>query len=109
METSFSLAFSRVLQRRDQRRIAERLGVSESTVSGWKKGRHVPEVETAVEIERILGLKPGELTVHLGFLPLEAGEVTITTPESAVIADDTLTGRDKRLVLDLLARIRDEK
>jgi hypothetical protein len=67
-----------------------------------------PAVETAVLIEQTLALEPGHLTVHLGFLPIAGGTVEIRSPEEAVIADATLSGRDKRLVLDLLARVRGE-
>jgi hypothetical protein len=38
----------------DQRFIAKRLGVSETLVSGWRRGRAVPNAERLVQLRRLL-------------------------------------------------------
>lgn len=102
---NFALALRENTQRGDQTRIAARLGISTSVVNDWFKGRAEPNARQAVLIEEELGVEPGSLTIHLGFLPPVAGTVNIDTPEKAIIADGRLTGRQKRSLLDLIEQM----
>jgi transcriptional regulator with XRE-family HTH domain len=104
--TNFGLALAAVLQRGDQTRLAQALDSSTSTISGYVKGESEPPPRTAVRIEEVLGVEPGSLTIHLGYLPPAARDISITTPEEAIIADASLTGRAKRVLLDLLSEFR---
>jgi transcriptional regulator with XRE-family HTH domain len=106
MNDSFAHELNRLLPRGEGRRIARALGINESNVSGWRKGQHGISVEHAIALEELLDLEPGTLTVHLGFLPPTAAQLNILTPEAAIGADATLDTEAKRLMLDLLARLR---
>lgn len=99
---AFSLAVNQYLPRGKQRAIADELGIPPTTLSGWVKGRRTPSNDEAIQLEEVLELEPGTLTVHLGFLPLGAREVNIASVEEAVIADARLGGDQKRIVLDLI-------
>lgn len=57
-----------------QTAIAKAVGVSTSTLSAWKLGQAEPDrYEVTFALERALGAPAGELSRHLGYLPLEAG------------------------------------
>jgi transcriptional regulator with XRE-family HTH domain len=103
---AFGLAVARHLTRRgDQTRLGEALDLKPSTLSGYVNGKRIPPVEVAAAMERHLDLDPGTLTVHLGYLPLEAGEVNITSTEEAIIADGRLTGSQKSHMLWLFGEL----
>jgi len=50
--------------RGSQSRIADALGVRVQTVNKWSKGHNVPEPQHWRELERLLGLDAGMLTLH---------------------------------------------
>lgn len=81
-----------------QEDLAARLEVKQSTVSGWENGVNPPdEIETTFEIERILKVKPGVLSRHLGYLPVEAVQVACSFEEA--IADDPYLDEADRTTL----------
>lgn len=44
-----------------QEELAERLGVSRSAVAAWETGRKYPQMSTAIEIAKVLGVTVDEL------------------------------------------------
>lgn len=68
-----ALARALTLSGRPQRDIAAAIGVSDRTLSDWKLGKSEPErAETTFALERELNIPAGELSRHLGYVPLEA-------------------------------------
>ena len=47
--------------RMTQLELAYRLGIKEKTVCYWETGRSDPQIETAVDIARILGVEPEKI------------------------------------------------
>lgn len=99
---------SHLTERGSQAQLARDLNVRPSTLNGWVKGTRAPDLADIVKIEQALDLKAGTLTVYVGFIPVDTTNVDMTSPEQAIIADPTLDGRDKRMLLDMLARFRGE-
>lgn len=81
----FGVALDKVLAVRNLKQvdIAAALGTTQSTVSAWKRGHCLPDMETVFALERLLGLRPGQLSRHLGYLPLET-ETAKATVEDAI-------------------------
>lgn len=103
---AFALAASRHLNERGARtRLAKAIDVKPQTLSGWINGSRMPPVEKVSEIEEHLALPPGTLTVHLGYLPLAAKDVTITSTEEAIIADQRFDGSQKRLLFQMIDQL----
>lgn len=105
----FALALSVELEHRGRgakSALATQLERPVSTVSGWINGTRTPDPDDTFAIERALELEPGRLSHLLGYLPLDARTVEVSEPEDAIIADGSLPGREKRLLLDMLASIR---
>ena len=82
--------------------LAGRLGVSPTAVSAWELGNK-PPIDVAAEIEAALGLEPGYLTRHLGYVPADLPPDAITrlhvsVPE-AIERDPLLNEHRKRVLL----------
>lgn len=75
-------------------------------VKNWINGKTEPSRPTVIAVEAFLDLVPGTLSRHLGWLPVGAPEVP--EPEAAVIADTRFTGEQRRILLALMERFRDE-
>lgn len=71
--------------------------LSQPWVSEIRRGIKEPTVDVAFAIERVLGAKPGQLSRHLGYLPLDAK--ASTTVRSAIEADPMLDERGRRSLL----------
>lgn len=59
METSYplmSLAAARVNAKLTQKELADKVGVSESTIVAWESGRRYPNVRMLGKIEQALGM-----------------------------------------------------
>jgi hypothetical protein len=69
-------------------------------VKNWISGKNEPPRPTVTAIEKFLDLEPGDLSRHLGWLPVGSSE--IPTLEAAVLADSELTGEQRRVLLQLL-------
>lgn len=80
------------------------VGVSGAAASNWVRGVNRPDPDRLFALERALGCSPGELSRLLGYLPLEAKDVT--SPEDAVRSDHTLSGNQRDALLDVLAAYR---
>lgn len=94
----FGLALTTALARagRTQREIAEAIGVSISAMSEWKRGVSEPERhDVTFSLEREIGTAPGELSIHLGYLPAEA----LGSWESALLSDPDIDDRLREVIL----------
>jgi hypothetical protein len=75
--------------------IAEVVDVSEDAARRWLRGENAPRDPLAVfAIEQHLGCPPGDLSRHLGFVPVGAVSVT-----AAIEADEALTPEARRILL----------
>lgn len=83
-------------------------GPSQSTVSSWMTGRHAPtSPEVTFAVERVLELRPGQLSQLYGYLPVSARSPGPSV-EAAVGASD-LSERDKRLLLGVYREMRRDR
>lgn len=88
--------------------IAEAIGYrSGGAISNWERGESPPDPETVFAIERFLELSPGELSQHLGYLPVEA-DTPPCTVESAVAADRRLRENERGALLAMYRVLRSE-
>lgn len=98
-------AFRRTLRLAVERRglsqtdLAEKLGVSQNSVSTWLLGRSVPEPERVFAIERALDVDPGSLSVHLGYVPSDAADAAKPGFREYVAAMPELDDSAKRAIL----------
>jgi transcriptional regulator with XRE-family HTH domain len=82
-----------------QRKLAEKLGVSHSTVAFWEQGKTLPTPVNVVDLERILELEPGTLARLLGYMPLDTMQREMRTVLDAIMADPDLGQRERDLLL----------
>lgn len=80
-----------------QRSLGAAIGVSQSQVSTWVNAIYEPNPYVVDTIEVTLGLQPGELSRHLGYLPLSFQPGTSSVRE-AIAADQLLDARAKAAV-----------
>ncbi len=73
--------------------------VSQGTISGWLRGGATPQPDSVFAIERALGLRPGDLSRHLGYVPV--GSDPAPDVLSAIDADTSI-GEDAKAGLRLL-------
>lgn len=89
----FPTALTDALQRRacSTAQAGRYADVSASMISHWSTGRNTPAPSQVFALEKGMKLKPGELSRHLGYLPLEAaGAVIRCSVSEAVRTDDDL-------------------
>ena len=68
-------------------------------ISAWIRGKAAPDTPSLTfEVERVLGVDPGTLSVHLGYLPPEAVR-TVASFESVLLADPGLNDDEKEMLL----------
>src|SRR6266540_5827550 len=82
-----------------QRKLAELLGVSHSTVAFWEQGKSLPTPTNVVDLERALELEAGTLARLLGYMPLETMRREMTNVLDAIMADPELGQRERELLL----------
>jgi transcriptional regulator with XRE-family HTH domain len=82
-----------------QRKLAEKLGVSHSTVAFWEQGKTLPTSVNVVDLERVLELEPGTLARLLGYMPLDTMQREMRTVLDAIMADPDLGQRERDLLL----------
>jgi transcriptional regulator with XRE-family HTH domain len=82
-----------------QRKLAEALGVSHSTVSFWEQGKTLPEPANVIDLERVLELESGALARLLGYMPPATMQREMATVLEAVMADPELGERERELLL----------
>lgn len=71
--TSFGRAISSAMRVRnvDDASVAVAVGASVGQLEAWTTGRAEPSPTSVFRLEQILGLLPGELSQHLGYVPVE--------------------------------------
>lgn len=89
------------------RELGEAIGLSHTVFTGWRNGDHEPAPTTAFDVERALGVPPGFLSLHLGYLPPEARAFTYPTEFDALINEDpSLDDRARRMLRVMYAELR---
>lgn len=71
--------------------------VSQPWISEIRRGAKEPSVEVAFAIEEVVGVKPGQLTRHLGYVP--AGARASASVVDAIEGDVRLDDRGRRSLL----------
>lgn len=74
--------------------VAEHVGLSDDAVRKWTKAGAEPPPLTVFAVERFLRLAGGELSRHLGYVPVGAISVA-----AAIEGDADLTDSSKRILL----------
>ena len=75
-------------------KLAELVGVSDDAVRKWTYGNPPTDPQRVFTIERHVEVSPGELSRHLGYLPVDAGVSVL----AAIDADPRLPEVAKRLL-----------
>ena len=72
-ETTFGRELCRARKRTGmiQAHLGGHVGVSPSLVSQWENNHAVPDANEVFRMEEVLGLTPGTLSTHLGYVPLD--------------------------------------
>lgn len=103
---AFGRALQDVLDRRgmSQTELAAEVGhvlgrkpISQPWVSEIRRGIKTPTPEVAIAMEKVLRVKPGQLTRHLGFLPVDAAPSVSVV--QAIEADPLLDERGRRSLI----------
>lgn len=99
-------AFGRALSdalaqsRKTQTAVAKAIGVSTSTLSDWKLGKSEPERPAVTfALERELGVDPGHLSRHLGYVPAEAAA---RSWRNALVHDPEIDDRIREALLAVI-------
>ncbi len=97
---AFADALRETLRLRGMRQedLAQTIGLKQATISGWITGASVPASDVVFAVERALDLRPGALSRHLGYLPVDAVK-NVATVRSAIIDDEGLTADQKAMLL----------
>jgi transcriptional regulator with XRE-family HTH domain len=84
-----------------QRALAKSVGVTAGAVWQWERdeGGTLPRLETAAEIERVLGLEPGRLSRLLGYVPAGARESRPASVIEAARSDPELGDSERELLI----------
>jgi transcriptional regulator with XRE-family HTH domain len=107
--TAFAAALDHImgLKGLTQRELGEQLGLSHTVFTGWRNGDHEPPPTTTFAVERALELPPGFLSIHLGYLPVEARTTTFPTEFDALLdADPSLDDRARRMLKVMYRELR---
>jgi transcriptional regulator with XRE-family HTH domain len=83
---------------------ADQARKSQPTVSFWESGTHEPEAEMVFAIERAIGVDPGSLSRHLGYVPADIDPASIALDVLTSIQNDPLLSREARRRLVTLYR-----
>ena len=75
----------------------------QNAVSAWLAGRVDMPPQRVFACERALGLRPGELSVHAGYVPVDA---PMTSLELALAADRGLSAAQREVVVALVETLR---
>lgn len=90
----------------NQADLADRLGVSQSTISRWRSGKNAPTVENVIDFARAVGDSPVAALVMFGFLrESEVGEVVhLKATADQLNAYDLLAELGRRLGIQVTQR-----
>lgn len=76
------------------------------TIYRWTRGLNEPSRPQVALLERELGCQPGELSAHLGYLPISA--IEDVSVETAISLDESLNSSARELLIQLLHTLRDQ-
>lgn len=97
-----ALALARRRAGLSQGRLGELVGEwKQGSVSDWERGNTECPPPVVMAIEEVLGLEPGDLSHHLGYLPLSAAGRTIEWDVIAAIVHDAHLTEVQRQALTL--------
>jgi len=88
-----------------RRGVAAGIDKTPSAFTHWTTGRSEPSRPEVLILETICGLEPGQLSCHLGWLPL--GITEQLTIEQVVLADPAISDANKAILLGLISQLRD--
>lgn len=80
--------------------VADELGTTPQALAHYEKGRRKVEPHTVFALETAIGLRPGELSRFLGYMPVDTESVPDCTVTDALAADPALTTRARQLLRD---------
>lgn len=81
-----------------QEHLGLEVGVSQAAVAAWEAGVNVPAPPTVFQLEVRLGLRAGQLSQHLDFLPLGAPRPTKVDVVEAILRSD-LSHENKQVLI----------
>ena len=84
------------------------VGLRQPAVVAWEMGDNVPAMEVVFGLERALGVRPGALSKHLGYLPLDAVK-TVCSLRQAIEEDTGLSDAEKRALLTMVNTMQDTR
>lgn len=76
--------------------VARHVGLSDDAVRKWLSGKSEPAPHVVFAVEELLGVAPGDLSRHLGYVPVGTTSVT-----AAIAADQKLSPKDRRILIRL--------
>lgn len=76
--------------------VARHVGLTDDAVRKWMTGKSEPAPHIVFAVEQLLAVAPGDLSRHLGYVPVGTTSVT-----AAIDADERLTPKDRRLLVRL--------
>jgi transcriptional regulator with XRE-family HTH domain len=100
-----ALAHARRERQWSQRRLAEELDVSHSTVAFWERGKSLPRSPNVVELERALEVEGGTFARLLGYMPHGTMQREMLSVLDAVMADPNLGERERELLLTMYRQL----
>lgn len=86
-----------------QEDLAQALGTTQSSVSGWINGKYEPAAPTVFTIERSLAMEPGTLSRPLGYLPVDP--VSRSVSVEGAISQSTALDEDQKAALSAMYRV----
>lgn len=98
-----------------QKDIADRMELSQKTISSWERGRTVPSIDDCTKLSKIFGCTLSELTgqANNDFSALTADDVLSKLPDFSIADLETIIERSNKLIEEkeekkrLLARIKE--
>lgn len=94
-----ALQSARTAKQWSQEHLGAEVGVSQAAVASWESGVNAPREETVFRLEARLGVRAGQLSQHLGFLPLGAARPNKVGVVEAILVDTRLTQENRRVLL----------
>jgi len=82
-----------------------KIGVSRSAVWQWEEGKSVPTEANVAALEKELRLRPGALSILLGYLPAGAAEREMVSVIEALEADPKLGDRERELLATMYRQL----
>lgn len=110
LRENFMRALTDLLAKRglSQRELADGLGwTSHTRIQPWRNLKAEPKPEEVFAIERFLEVPPGQLSEHLGYVPVGSRPLLNRSVEDAIEADPMLPDWGKRLLRTNYREIRD--